>query len=242
METLTRAEAIELGSARYFTGKPCPSGHVAERFVSTRGCTACTKAKTKKSRQEDPQKWRSYGHSQYTNNREKELYRQREYQKKNSDKISVKNKQRYELKRESIIDAARKYRLENREIINEKQRNRYRANRDKLKLRNSKWRKANRHRVAFYVEARRASRKARTPEWFGEFDELVFREAAHLVCIREAHTGIKWHVDHIIPLSAADASGLHVWNNCQVIPAKLNSSKGNRMILLEPFSWIRACM
>lgn len=26
---------------RYFTGKPCKRGHVAERYLSTRGCVEC---------------------------------------------------------------------------------------------------------------------------------------------------------------------------------------------------------
>lgn len=29
------------GLKRYFTGKPCPRGHVAERFVSTKACVVC---------------------------------------------------------------------------------------------------------------------------------------------------------------------------------------------------------
>lgn len=33
--------AKQAGLLRYFTGKPCPQGHIAERFVSTRGCSVC---------------------------------------------------------------------------------------------------------------------------------------------------------------------------------------------------------
>lgn len=39
---LSRAKAIELGEKFYFTGKPCPSGHIAKRYVSSFGCTSCT--------------------------------------------------------------------------------------------------------------------------------------------------------------------------------------------------------
>lgn len=37
----TRAEAMALGLPRYFTGKPCRHGHVAERLVSARSCCDC---------------------------------------------------------------------------------------------------------------------------------------------------------------------------------------------------------
>jgi len=75
---------------------------------------------------------------------------------------------------------------------------------------------------------RRASQKQRTPLWFGEFDAFVWKEAAHLCRLRAYKTDIKWHSDHVIPLSGKLVSGLHVWNNCQVIPASMNVSKNNR--------------
>ena len=37
----TRAEARALGLPRYFTGKPCKRGHVAERYVSVSQCVEC---------------------------------------------------------------------------------------------------------------------------------------------------------------------------------------------------------
>jgi hypothetical protein len=39
---IARAEAMALGLPRYFTGRPCPKGHVAERHTRGRGaCVAC---------------------------------------------------------------------------------------------------------------------------------------------------------------------------------------------------------
>lgn len=37
----TWSEAKALGAARYFTGRPCSRGHVAERLASTGNCTEC---------------------------------------------------------------------------------------------------------------------------------------------------------------------------------------------------------
>lgn len=41
MDVITRSQAIEQGLTHYFTGKPCPRGHIAQRFVSSFGCVEC---------------------------------------------------------------------------------------------------------------------------------------------------------------------------------------------------------
>jgi len=48
MQIISRAEAIERGLTRYFTGKPCPKGHVAEHWVNGRACVECRKASAEK--------------------------------------------------------------------------------------------------------------------------------------------------------------------------------------------------
>ena len=40
-EIITRADARAKGLKRYRTGKPCPDGHDAERFVSNSTCVVC---------------------------------------------------------------------------------------------------------------------------------------------------------------------------------------------------------
>ena len=50
MQIISRAEAIKQGLKRYFTGKPCKCGHVAERQVLNATCVDCQRAANKKSR------------------------------------------------------------------------------------------------------------------------------------------------------------------------------------------------
>jgi hypothetical protein len=41
---ITRKKAMEKGLKRYFTGKPCKHGHVAERYTVSRHCSICNYA------------------------------------------------------------------------------------------------------------------------------------------------------------------------------------------------------
>ena len=50
MQIISRAEAIKQGLKRYFTGKPCKHGHVAEREVFNATCVECERAAAKKYR------------------------------------------------------------------------------------------------------------------------------------------------------------------------------------------------
>lgn len=47
MKILNRKNAVLAGSKRYYTGKPCIQGHVAERFTTTGGCVECNSMRAK---------------------------------------------------------------------------------------------------------------------------------------------------------------------------------------------------
>lgn len=58
IDIISRAEAISLGLTRYFTGMPCPNGHVAPRIVSNGSCHVCSLEKGKRKyavKRDDPQ-------------------------------------------------------------------------------------------------------------------------------------------------------------------------------------------
>lgn len=84
---------------------------------------------------------------------------------------------------------------------------------------------------AGYINAKTARRRAgklqATPKWANHF---LINEIYHLAKLRSQMTNIKWEVDHIIPLNSDKVCGLHVEYNLQVIPAKLNQSKGNKFV------------
>jgi hypothetical protein len=100
------------------------------------------------------------------------------------------------------------------------------------------WKAANPDAVRMQWRMRRARKLSAIPPWFGELDELVMIEAHDLAKLREAATGIRWEIDHSIPLAAKEACGLHVGANIQVIPAAMNRAKRNRVVMTEPGDWL----
>jgi 5-methylcytosine-specific restriction endonuclease McrA len=78
------------------------------------------------------------------------------------------------------------------------------------------------------ITAKRHSAKLkRTPPWLTEYHlsqiKRFYQEAKEL----ESSTGIKHHVDHIVPLQGKNVSGLHVPWNLQILTAVENCSKNN---------------
>lgn len=70
----------------------------------------------------------------------------------------------------------------------------------------------------------RAKKFKATPLWA---DEFIMSEAYDLAQLRTNVMGFKWEVDHIVPLQSKVVCGLHTQDNLQVIPSRLNKSKGN---------------
>lgn len=107
--------------------------------------------------------------------------------------------------------AARRNRENHGERLREKRRQDYRDNQPR------------------YVAAARAREKRikqATPPWADlKAIEGFYYRSAEL----SLKTGIKHHVDHIYPLKSPHMCGLHVETNLQILPAKVNLRKSNRI-------------
>lgn len=92
-----------------------------------------------------------------------------------------------------------------------------------------RWADKNKAKTMELTRLRQARKQQATPRWLSPCDRWAIEQAYELAKLREAATGMKWHVDHIIPLRGKNVCGLHVPDNLQVIPAVINSQKSNKV-------------
>ena len=131
------------------------------------------------------------------------------YRVNNINKVKDYDKQYYSNNKSKIIERSLKWSKDNPERKNEH---------------NRKFLDKNPHMVNVKNNRRRASKLNATPKW-SEDDKIkiVYEKAKWL----ESLTGLKYHVDHIIPLKGKNVCGLHVWANLQILEVSVNLKKSN---------------
>lgn len=139
------------------------------------------------------------------------------YYKKFKEKRNKSKKRYYYQNREKYLKNKRIYYKNNREEIREKQNN---------------YKKQNRAKYNYYNSRERAYKLEATPTWSNQEKIQVLYEKAKWL---ESLTGLKYHVDHIIPLKGDNVCGLHIWNNLQILESTLNCKKSNKVN--DSWSW-----
>ena len=119
----------------------------------------------------------------------------------------------------------------------------YAQNTEKEKARSARWRDENREylrakdrqdakdRPAYFcykTQKRHTAKLQRTPKWLTEEQLRDIQTEYELSAWCSEVMGIKYNVDHIVPLQGKTVCGLHVPWNLRVIPASDNFKKSNK--------------
>lgn len=167
------------------------------------------------NREKRKQDWRNY----YLKNKEKIYATHRQWRKQNSEKVLawVLRWNANHPENKKLRDA--KWRANHPEY--------FEANRERHRMLCQLWQTNNPDKHNAKQAKRRATKISATPSWANmEAIEKFYSEAARLT----QTTGIKYVVDHIIPLQGQKygVCGLHVENNLRVLPEIENFKKGNK--------------
>jgi hypothetical protein len=104
-------------------------------------------------------------------------------------------------------------------------------NPEKDRAMKDEWQKENRHVGAAKQGKARASKLKATPSWA---DDDVTKSIYRLARIYTDALGIRFTVDHIVPLNSKVVCGLHWHQNLQILEDSANRSKSNKLIENAP--------
>lgn len=173
-------------------------------------------------------KKRAYDKAYYEANKEAILEKKGAYHEANKEAILEKKRAYVEANREVTLERQRAYHEANREAILERQRAYYEANKESISERQRAYRKANKESVAAGGAKRRAAKHDGIPDFLRDCP-CEKRRIVDIYKMRKLFTettGVEYHVDHMWPLSKG---GPHWSGNLQIIPARENLSKKDRV-------------
>lgn len=197
----TIAEAKESGQKRFFTGRPCPQGHIDERYVAGRGCVECARIRAAKLRAENPDLTRA---------------RTRAWRERNPEVARASDRatwrRRYDANPEKFRELSREFRSKNPEKASAWARAASRA-----------WKAANPDAVAAWQRNRRAIKRASEgAHTVAEIRALAETQKHRCAWCRTSIRG-GFHADHIIPLAKGGGNSIR---NIQLLCAPCNLKKG----------------
>jgi len=212
MLLITRAEAKAKGLPRYFTGKPCPRGHVTERITANGTCRICSNAMSNTAHKAKPDVVRARHRAWQIENRERLNAQEKARNARNPDA----KKAREDRWLAAHPEYRRNFYLANVEVIKQRVREWEAANPERARHNRLAWRIANADRKARldrewrtqnheqYLSTRRAYRarkaKAEGTHTGAEILALLDKQGGLCVYCGVSILNLRYHADHIVPL------------------------------------------
>lgn len=222
----TRRHARLIGAKRYNTGKPCARGHYADRFTSNGDCDGCIHARLQQWRLENPEKILGHKAEYRKNNREKIREQDRAWRTANPEKSRKSAREWQRNNPERARARQRAWSKANPKKVAAWKRLRYAKDSSKMREKSRQWKARNLDKVRAIQVRREAAKICATPQWADHNRIAEFYFAADFLSMI---TGEWYHVDHMVPLRSKSVCGLHNHFNLQVLTAKENMLKGNRI-------------
>lgn len=190
-------------------------------------CIPCDRADVKIRTEKNKEKRLAYNMEYHYRNREQVLSVMRERRTRNVEKYKQNCREWYYSNKEYALKCRAEYIKNNREKISIAAKLYRENNIDKIKARTKKYRQENSDKVNARISRRRYNQMHRTPKWLAQNDFNLIAEFYTKARDLSISTGIKHHVDHIVPLQGKEVSGLHVPWNLQILTAEENIKKSN---------------
>jgi len=129
VKIISRKQAKEKSLKRYFTGKLCKYGHIAERQTSNGRCLICAKENMKLWRSNNPEKTKEISRRAWAKRKKEKP----EDIKKNKDRWNKENHEKVKaMRRKSYKKCGYEYQKKNKDRLNQKARKHYAENREEI--------------------------------------------------------------------------------------------------------------
>lgn len=206
-KVISIANARSLGLKRYFTGSPCPHGHISERYVSSRLCVVCCAKRKTEWANKNQDKVISYNKKWLKDNYDSVIRRNREWRLSNPERNRANKARDYLKHKKKYLEIHRRYRETHKEQI---------RNAKKLNV------AANPEKYSAYKRNRKARKRNAAGSHRAEDIIGILRSQNGKCAYCKTKLGKSYHVDHIIPL----ISGGTNWpNNLQILCRRCNQTK-----------------
>ena len=205
---VTRAEAKAAGAKRYFTAKPCPKGHISERWIASYSCDACQRLDLIALYQGNHKGRRDRNRATAKAYREANLDLAREKAKLHSRKTYESRKPYMAAWMAANAEKVREYRRARDAAMSEEQREGRRV----------------------HVRNRRARQKGNGGKHTSaQIRDLLVRQRYRCIyCPANLRRG--YHADHVMPLALGGSNDI---SNIQLLCPTCNDSKGYS----HPIAW-----